>query len=248
MKQIPADWKGNTGSHRTENVASKIPSVARTSACCAQKSCQIKIHAAFDPVKPHEQEQMLKLSRITTWSFRCCLRHGGLNWGLVSLPIKENRQTPTLPLCYHFDICVKQGLWQILPLQTQSSYLGKSQLSGCVIACMHVSYISMMPPLPYQHTRLCVCACRQHQICLGVPAPGSNWHAQAPCFGLSPGGQLGCPCSLRQTTAHGECIDAVSLVVRINCDVQGKRANKASIDEDICQALSVPVFGSTDCL
>lgn len=142
----------------------KIP---RMHPACQANRDTPKLHLT---IKPLEHEQLLKLSCVTTWSFRSgSVRHGGLNWGLVSLPIKRHKTNisvknqlhppPNVPLCSHFDICVKQGLRQILPLQAQSSYLGKSQLSGCVIVCMHVSYISMISLLPYQHARVHVCMC-----------------------------------------------------------------------------------------
>lgn len=93
------------------------------------KNCgTFKCKTSFDPIRPFEHEQVLKLSCVTTWSFRrCSIRHGGLNLGLVSLSIKQHEMNisvknqlhppPTVPLRSRFDICVKQGLLQILPLQ-----------------------------------------------------------------------------------------------------------------------------------
>lgn len=92
-------------------------------------------------------QKLLELRYATTWSFsRCSVGRGGgqrgLNWGLVLPPIKrcetnisvkyQLHPPPVEARRSHFDICVKQGLQQILPLQAQSSYLGKSQLSLCV--------------------------------------------------------------------------------------------------------------------
>lgn len=123
-------------------------------------------------------QKLLEVHCVTTWSFsRCSVRcrgwQRGLNWGLVSPSIKRRETNisvkyqlhppPVEALRSHFDICVKQGLQQILPLQAQSSYLGKSQLSVCVcvcgIVCIHVSYISMIPLLLYQHASMCVSVC-----------------------------------------------------------------------------------------
>lgn len=88
---------------------------------------------------------------------------------------------PTAPSRSCFDICVKWGYGQILPLQAYCSYLGKSQLPGCVNVCMHVSYISMMPLVLFQHVK---------SVCLLLLTLGVNCQVHTPSFVLVSGGLL----------------------------------------------------------
>ena len=212
---------------------------------------------AFDPIKPHGHEQLLKLSCVTTWSFRRgSVRCGGLNWGLVSLPIKQHqpdisvKNHPPPPLCrcalILTSVLNKDANKSSLCRLRVATWGNHSCLGVWLCVCMCHTY-------PWCHcystniqVLVCACVCCQHILCFGVPTPGGNWQAQASCLGLSQGGQLGCLHTEPQTSTHGECIEGSLVCLRINCVAKAKRPNKAMASEVICQAFGVLVFVSTN--
>lgn len=116
------------------------------------------------PTKPIQHEQLLKLSCVSTLSFRrCSVRHGGLNWELVSLSIKSSiRWTPQKinfillpppPRRSPFDICVRRGRL------TNPPSAGLAQLPGEITAVWLCDCVDACVIHIHNATALRVCMC-----------------------------------------------------------------------------------------